>query len=195
RERVLLPRRCVPSLCLHRRRCALISDRLALSMLCSYGTFALTPPSYPRSWSAGDRRPTRSTYRVASALSPSRMWHITWVCARMGRRWGDACEILGGTTRWSRGTWWSSISGHDHRRLQQMPNVADEVTWRQYARCYILLFIGGYLMPDTSSNLVHIRWVPLLRDLDECAGLSGGALCSHGRTVRCAMLRGRAGPT
>ncbi|MED6167157.1 hypothetical protein PIB30_116393, partial [Stylosanthes scabra] len=30
-------------------------------------------------------------------------------------------------------------------RLQQMPDVADEVTWRQYARCYILLFIGGYL--------------------------------------------------
>ncbi|MED6211460.1 hypothetical protein PIB30_073852 [Stylosanthes scabra] len=43
---------------------------------------------------------------------------------------------------------------------------------RQYAKCYILLFIGGYLMPDTSSNLVHIRWVPLLRDLDACAELS-----------------------
>ncbi|MED6142706.1 hypothetical protein PIB30_116456, partial [Stylosanthes scabra] len=33
-------------------------------------------------------------------------------------------------------------------RLQHMPLDADEGTLRQYARCYILLFIGGYLMPD-----------------------------------------------
>ncbi|MED6224595.1 hypothetical protein PIB30_085635 [Stylosanthes scabra] len=59
-----------------------------------------------------------------------------------------------------------------------MPDVADEGTWRQYARCYILLFIGGYLMPDTSSNLVHIRWVPLLRDLDEYAGVVVGECCA-----------------
>ncbi|MED6200267.1 hypothetical protein PIB30_083408 [Stylosanthes scabra] len=55
-----------------------------------------------------------------------------------------------------------------------MPDDADELTLRQYARCYIMLFIGGYLLPDTSSNLVHIRWVLLLRDFDECAALSWG---------------------
>ncbi|MED6186588.1 hypothetical protein PIB30_068166, partial [Stylosanthes scabra] len=33
-------------------------------------------------------------------------------------------------------------------RLQYIPEDADEPTLRQYARCYILSFIGGYLMPD-----------------------------------------------
>ncbi|MED6157170.1 hypothetical protein PIB30_020837 [Stylosanthes scabra] len=41
-------------------------------------------------------------------------------------------------------------------RLQHIPVDADPDTLRQYARCYIMLFIGGYLMPDKSGNLVHI---------------------------------------
>ncbi|MED6180819.1 hypothetical protein PIB30_013902 [Stylosanthes scabra] len=43
-------------------------------------------------------------------------------------------------------------------RLQHIPVDADPDTLRQYARCYIMLFIGGYLMPDKSGNL--IRWTP-----------------------------------
>ncbi|MED6171084.1 hypothetical protein PIB30_037374, partial [Stylosanthes scabra] len=121
-------------------------------MLCSYETFALTPPSYPRSSSARDLRPTRSTYRGASALSPSRMWHITWVCARTGHRWGMPARF----GRHYEMEPWDMVEQylgarpppvHDDRRvvfairltwlrerLQQMPGVADEVTWRQYAR-------------------------------------------------------------
>ncbi|MED6137835.1 hypothetical protein PIB30_068783 [Stylosanthes scabra] len=53
---------------------------------------------------------------------------------------------------------------------------ADLDTLRQYARCYILLFIGGYIMPDKSSNLVHIRWLSLLRDFPTCARLSWGSV-------------------
>ncbi|MBA0878933.1 hypothetical protein Goshw_007943, partial [Gossypium schwendimanii] len=34
----------------------------------------------------------------------------------------------------------------------------------QYARAYILKIIRGYLMPDLSQNLVHLRWLLKLVD-------------------------------
>ncbi|MBA0862801.1 hypothetical protein Goshw_013071, partial [Gossypium schwendimanii] len=34
----------------------------------------------------------------------------------------------------------------------------------QYTRAYILEIIGGYLMPDLSRNLVHLRWLLKLID-------------------------------
>ncbi|XP_052885220.1 protein MAINTENANCE OF MERISTEMS-like [Gossypium arboreum] len=34
----------------------------------------------------------------------------------------------------------------------------------QYARAYILQIIGGYMMPDLSRNLVHLRWLLKLVD-------------------------------
>ncbi|QHO03209.1 uncharacterized protein DS421_13g430370 [Arachis hypogaea] len=49
-----------------------------------------------------------------------------------------------------------------------MPPIDDPETLRQYARCYIMLLIGGYLMTDKSNNLVHLRWLPLLWDFEEC---------------------------
>ncbi|RYQ95224.1 hypothetical protein Ahy_B08g090287 [Arachis hypogaea] len=54
----------------------------------------------------------------------------------------------------------------------QMPPTDDPDTLRQYARCYIMLLIGGYLMTDKSNNLVHLRWLPLLRDFGECRAFS-----------------------
>ncbi|RYR63749.1 hypothetical protein Ahy_A04g021510 [Arachis hypogaea] len=53
-------------------------------------------------------------------------------------------------------------------RVQNIPAGAGDDTLRQYARCYILMLIGGYLMTDKSNNLVHIRWLPLLADFDRC---------------------------
>ncbi|RYQ96244.1 hypothetical protein Ahy_B08g091926 [Arachis hypogaea] len=38
-----------------------------------------------------------------------------------------------------------------------------------------MLLIGGYLMTDKSNNLVHLRWLPLLRDFTECRVLSWGS--------------------
>ncbi|QHN81795.1 uncharacterized protein DS421_20g690040 [Arachis hypogaea] len=52
----------------------------------------------------------------------------------------------------------------------------DSETLRQYARCYIMLLIGGYLMTDKSNNLVHIHWLPFLRDFGECRVLSWGSV-------------------
>ncbi|QHO00135.1 uncharacterized protein DS421_13g403870 [Arachis hypogaea] len=54
----------------------------------------------------------------------------------------------------------------DH--VRQMPPTDDLETLRHYASCYIMLLIGGYLMTENSNNLVHIRWLPLLRDFGEC---------------------------
>ncbi|KAH1097207.1 hypothetical protein J1N35_014128 [Gossypium stocksii] len=34
----------------------------------------------------------------------------------------------------------------------------------RYVRAYILEMIGGYLMPDLSRNLVHLRWLLKLVD-------------------------------
>ncbi|RYR41620.1 hypothetical protein Ahy_A08g038027 [Arachis hypogaea] len=50
----------------------------------------------------------------------------------------------------------------------QMPLTDDPETFRQYARYYIMLLIEGYLMTDKSNNLVHLCWLPLLREFEEC---------------------------
>ncbi|XP_016191699.1 serine/threonine-protein phosphatase 7 long form homolog [Arachis ipaensis] len=60
-------------------------------------------------------------------------------------------------------------------RVHQMPPTDDPETLRQYARCYIMLLIGRYLLTDKSNNLVHVRWLPLLRDFAECRALSWGS--------------------
>ncbi|MED6225472.1 hypothetical protein PIB30_094065 [Stylosanthes scabra] len=43
---------------------------------------------------------------------------------------------------------------------------------RPYARCYIMMMIGGALFPDKTNNIVSLRCVPLLRDFDTCSKLS-----------------------
>ncbi|KAG8478820.1 hypothetical protein CXB51_028798 [Gossypium anomalum] len=42
----------------------------------------------------------------------------------------------------------------------------------RYARTYILEMIGGYLMPDLSRNLVHLRWLLKLVDFRTAGKLS-----------------------
>ncbi|RYR40415.1 hypothetical protein Ahy_A09g046164 [Arachis hypogaea] len=65
-------------------------------------------------------------------------------------------------------------------RVCQMPLTDDPETLRQYARCYIMLLIEGYLMTDKFNNLVHLRWLPLLRDFEECRAFPGVRLCWPG---------------
>ncbi|MFQ6665705.1 hypothetical protein Gotur_032332, partial [Gossypium turneri] len=50
-----------------------------------------------------------------------------------------------------------------------------EVERIQYARAYILQIIGGYLMPDLSRNLVHLRWLLKLVDFRAAGELSWGS--------------------
>ncbi|PNX84522.1 serine/threonine-protein phosphatase 7 long form-like protein [Trifolium pratense] len=44
-------------------------------------------------------------------------------------------------------------------------------------RAYILILIGGLLMPDKSSNRVHLCWLPLLKDLEKAGEYSWGSAC------------------
>ncbi|KAH1115063.1 hypothetical protein J1N35_008441 [Gossypium stocksii] len=44
-------------------------------------------------------------------------------------------------------------------------NDLTKVERMRYARAYILEMIGGYLMPDLSRNLVHLRWLLKLIDI------------------------------
>ncbi|MBA0853137.1 hypothetical protein Goshw_013890 [Gossypium schwendimanii] len=47
-------------------------------------------------------------------------------------------------------------------------NDSNEIERIRYAQAYILEMIRGYLMPDLSRNLVHLRW--LLKLIDFRAG-------------------------
>ncbi|KAG8497194.1 hypothetical protein CXB51_008449 [Gossypium anomalum] len=52
--------------------------------------------------------------------------------------------------------------GNDSTKLERI----------RYARAYILKMIGGYLMPDLSRNLVHLRWLLKLVDFRIAGELS-----------------------
>ncbi|MBA0748229.1 hypothetical protein Gogos_005074, partial [Gossypium gossypioides] len=51
-------------------------------------------------------------------------------------------------------------------------NDSTEVKRIRYARAYIIEMIGGYLMPDLSRNLVHLRWLLKLVDFRAADKLS-----------------------
>ncbi|KAH1082284.1 hypothetical protein J1N35_022045 [Gossypium stocksii] len=53
-------------------------------------------------------------------------------------------------------------------------NNLTEVKRIRYARAYILKMIEGYLMPDLSRNLVHLRWLLKLIDFRAADKLSWG---------------------
>ncbi|RYR15604.1 hypothetical protein Ahy_B04g072457 [Arachis hypogaea] len=63
------------------------------------------------------------------------------------------------------------------------PKTNDPDTLRQYARCYILLMIRGYLMSGKSNNQAHLWWLPLLDDYVRCRsrslGVCGAAWTYH----------------
>ncbi|KAK5826067.1 hypothetical protein PVK06_020975 [Gossypium arboreum] len=46
----------------------------------------------------------------------------------------------------------------------ELNNDSTDLEKIRYARAYILEMIGGYLMPDLSRNLLHLRWLLKLID-------------------------------
>ena len=60
-------------------------------------------------------------------------------------------------------------------RFRELPDDATLATVRQYAREHILILIGSMLMPDTSANLVHFMFLPLLTDLEHISNFSWGS--------------------
>ena len=58
---------------------------------------------------------------------------------------------------------------------QHLPIDAPVEAIHQRARCVILLLIGGLLFSDLSGNLVPLRYLYLLEDLEACGRLSWGS--------------------
>ncbi|MFQ6656308.1 hypothetical protein Gotur_026474, partial [Gossypium turneri] len=54
-------------------------------------------------------------------------------------------------------------------------NDSTEVERIRYAQAYILEMIGGYLMPDLSRNLIHLRWLLKLVDFKATGEFSWGS--------------------
>ncbi|XP_015958900.1 protein MAIN-LIKE 2-like [Arachis duranensis] len=57
----------------------------------------------------------------------------------------------------------------------ELEQDAAEERLLRYTKGYIMQLIGGILIPDAFDSRVHIRWLPLLEDLDTCGGLSWGS--------------------
>ncbi|RYR21066.1 hypothetical protein Ahy_B03g066307 [Arachis hypogaea] len=59
--------------------------------------------------------------------------------------------------------------------LRELEQDATEERLMRYTRGYIMQLIGDILFPDASDSRVHIKWLPLLEDLDTCGQLSWGS--------------------
>ena len=56
-----------------------------------------------------------------------------------------------------------------------VPKYLEDIEVEQFARAYILHMFGTHLFSDTSTNKVHLRWLPFLEDLDVCGTISWGS--------------------
>ncbi|GAU11333.1 hypothetical protein TSUD_343240 [Trifolium subterraneum] len=61
--------------------------------------------------------------------------------------------------------------------LSTMPEETTPEIRLQYFRVYLLHFIGSFLMPDSSSNRVSVKYLPLLRDPETVRQYSWGSTC------------------
>ncbi|MBA0669739.1 hypothetical protein Goklo_024705, partial [Gossypium klotzschianum] len=77
--------------------------------------------------------------------------------------------IAGGWVRTHRISWLRDI-------FSEPGNDSTEVERIRYARAYIIEIIGGYLMPDLSGNLIHLRWLLKLIDFRAASNFSWGSV-------------------
>ncbi|MFQ6654809.1 hypothetical protein Gotur_025632 [Gossypium turneri] len=59
--------------------------------------------------------------------------------------------------------------------FSELGNDSTKVERIRYVRVYILEIIGGYLMPNLSRNLIHLRWLLKLFDFRVAGKLSWGS--------------------
>ncbi|MED6142902.1 hypothetical protein PIB30_001669 [Stylosanthes scabra] len=110
----------------------------------------------------------RACWRLRERL-PAALWEIDVA---------DGSGYLGGEARPQRGGGKNEYVAVKlswlRDQVRRTPKQAEVSVLKQFARCYILLMIGCWLFLDKSDNMVSVRWVPLLEDLDACARLSWG---------------------
>ncbi|MFQ6622590.1 hypothetical protein Gotur_001739 [Gossypium turneri] len=99
---------------------------------------------------------------IENYLRETGFWHIVY------HHFGGCAVTIGITSGWVR----------THRLRDTFPeprNDSIKVERIRYAQVYILEIIGGYLMPDLSRNLVHLRWLLKLVDFRAVGELSWGS--------------------
>ncbi|MBA0712627.1 hypothetical protein Golax_011714 [Gossypium laxum] len=64
------------------------------------------------------------------------------------------------------------VHGLVMRHIPRAGGDLTEVERIRYAQAYIIEIIGGYLMPDLSRNLIHLRWLLKLVDFRAAVKLS-----------------------
>ncbi|RYR75055.1 hypothetical protein Ahy_A02g009759 isoform F [Arachis hypogaea] len=103
-----------------------------------------------------------------------------WEQHHQGRTIEELCEqilgvVPGPEDRQSQTKWTVKLTWFHNTVCRELEQDATEERLRKYARGYIMQLIGGILFPDASDSWVHIRWLPLLEDLDACGRLSWGS--------------------
>ncbi|XP_016173453.1 protein MAIN-LIKE 1-like [Arachis ipaensis] len=103
-----------------------------------------------------------------------------WEQHHQGRTIEELCEQILGVVpdpkgRQSQTKWTVKLTWFHNMVCGELEQDATEEQLMRYARGYIMQLIGGILFPDASDSRVHIRWLPLLEDLDACGRLSWGS--------------------
>ncbi|QHO33912.1 uncharacterized protein DS421_9g262460 [Arachis hypogaea] len=102
-----------------------------------------------------------------------------WEQHHQGRTIEELCEQILGVVfspenRQSQTKWTVKLTWFHNTVCGELEQEATEECLMRYTRGYIMQLIGSILFPDTSDSRVHIRWLPLLEDLDMCGWLSWG---------------------
>lgn len=63
------------------------------------------------------------------------------------------------------------------REFEIVPEGASNRQLKQHCRAYLLQLIGGVILPDKSSNRVHMKYLPLLEKIDQIKDYSWGSAC------------------
>ncbi|RYR23843.1 hypothetical protein Ahy_B02g057340 [Arachis hypogaea] len=90
-------------------------------------------------------------------------------------RLDHAEHIVGRLDRVSQTKWTVKLTWFHNTVCGELEQDATEERLMRYTRGYIMQLIGGILFPIASDSRVHIRWLPLLEDLDTCGRLSWGS--------------------
>ncbi|XP_016173378.2 protein MAIN-LIKE 1-like [Arachis ipaensis] len=104
----------------------------------------------------------------------------SWKQHHQGRTIEDFCQQLldvvpGLEDRQSQTKWIVKLTWFLNTVCGELEQDATKVHFLRYTRGYIMQLIGAILFRDASDSRVHIRWFPLLEDLDACGRLSWGS--------------------
>ncbi|RYQ85238.1 hypothetical protein Ahy_B10g104740 isoform A [Arachis hypogaea] len=87
----------------------------------------------------------------------------------------DHAEHIAGRLDQSQTKWTIKLTWFHNTVCRELEQDTTEECLVRYTRGYIMHLIGGFLFPDASDSREHIRWLPLLEELDTCGQLSWGS--------------------